>query len=128
VFGVAFSPDGQRLVSNASGTLHIWRISDGALLLTMTSVNTFTVAWSPDGRYVTTGFELFDATTGALVRNLPWPSTGDITSVTFNKDGSAIVAGGEEIANTPTKPRSVTSASPMARCWRTSTSRAPTLT
>ena len=99
VLAMALSPDGQRIVSNASGTLDIWRISDGALLLKIASVNQFAVAFSPDGRYVTSGFELFDATSGVLVRTFPWPAGGDISAVTFTKDGSAVIAGGEDFVN-----------------------------
>jgi WD40 repeat protein len=99
VLAMAISPDGQRIVSNASGTLNVWRVSDGALLLSIASVNQFAVSFSRDGRYITTGFELFDSTTGALVRNFPWPAGGDISAVTFTKDGSMVIAGGEDFVN-----------------------------
>jgi WD40 repeat protein len=99
VLALAFSPDGRNVASNASGKIDVWRVSDGALLKTISSVNPFAVAYSPDGRLLTTGFELFDATTGALVRKLPWPAGGDVSGVTFTKDGSAVVAGGEDFVN-----------------------------
>lgn len=99
VLALAYSPDGKTIASNASGSIHVWRVSDGALLLTIASVNQFAVAYSPDGTKLTTGYELFNATTGALIRRFAWPSGGDITGVTFNKDGSAVIAGGEDFPN-----------------------------
>jgi WD40 repeat protein len=99
VFALAFAPDGKTLASNASGTIHIWRVSDGALLRSIETVNQSALAFSPDGRFLTTGFELFDAASGALIRSLPWPTGGDVSSVTFTKDGSAVVAGGEDFPN-----------------------------
>jgi WD40 repeat protein len=97
VLAMDMARDGQRVASNASGTLDIWRIADGALLLKIASANQFAVAFSPDGRYVSTGVELFDASTGALVRK--FPVGGGVDAVTFTKDGSALVTGGEDTVN-----------------------------
>lgn len=95
VFAVAFSPDGARVASNASGTIHVWRIADGAQLVSIANVNQFALAYSPDGQFLTTGFELFDAQTGALVRRFTG-QTGGVSAVTFTRDGGAVVAGGED--------------------------------
>src|SRR5262249_50332274 len=68
--------------------------ADGAQLVSIASVNQFALAYSPDGQFLTTGFELFDAQTGALVRRFTG-QTGGVSAVTFTRDGGAVVAGGE---------------------------------
>lgn len=54
VISVAFSPDGKILATSSvnSGTVKLWRVSDGELLLDMSDLVTVTwmVAFSPDGR------------------------------------------------------------------------------
>src|SRR6185295_19371453 len=95
VLAMDVSPDGSTIASNASGSVHIWRASDGVLLRTITATNTFCVAYSPDGSIISTGTQLFNAATGALIRNLNWPS-GTVSSTTFTRDGRAVVAGGED--------------------------------
>jgi len=99
VLAIAFSPDGTAVASNASGFIHVWRVSDGTLLRSITATNTFTVAYSPDGQLISTGTQLWNASTGALVRNLAWPSGGDVVSTTFTKNGAAVVDGGEDFPN-----------------------------
>jgi WD40 repeat protein len=99
VLGMDVSPDGTTAASNASGNVHIWRLSDGALLRTITATNGTAIAYSPDGTKISTGTQVFNAATGALIRNLNWPSTGSVTSTTFTQDGSAVVVGGEDFPN-----------------------------
>src|SRR2546423_831709 len=72
VSSVAFTPDGQALISvgydtnqdavngyvNSTGEIRIWRLSDGVLLKTydqLTGTGVFDVAISPDGKYFTYG-------------------------------------------------------------------------
>jgi WD40 repeat protein len=98
VLAIAYSPDGTTVASNASGFIHLWRVSDGTLLRTITATNTFTVAYSPDGSLISTGTQLWNAATGALVRSLAWPS-GDVTTTTFTHNGSEVVAAGEDFPN-----------------------------
>jgi WD40 repeat protein len=60
-FSVRFSPDGTLLASGGvDGNVKIWRVSDGALLRTLSigtelSPNVFTVAFSPDGQFLGAG-------------------------------------------------------------------------
>jgi WD40 repeat protein len=76
---VAFSPDGATILTGSFGTgsAYMWNIQTGELVLTLTpgagEGYVGGVAYSPDGRYVTTGCVdnaayLWDATTGELVR------------------------------------------------------------
>ena len=60
-FSVRFSPDGTLLASGGvDGNVKIWRVSDGALLQTLSigtelSPNVFTVSFSPDGALLAAG-------------------------------------------------------------------------
>lgn len=60
-FSVRFSPDGTLLASGgADGNVKIWRVSDGALLQTLSigtelTPNVFTVAFSPDAQFLAAG-------------------------------------------------------------------------
>jgi WD40 repeat protein len=99
VLAIAYSPDGATIASNSGGNVHLWRVSDGTLLRTIVATNVFAVAYSPDGTLISTGTQLFNAATGALVRNLAWPAGGSVTTTTFTKDGRAVVAGGEDFPN-----------------------------
>ena len=68
---MAFSPDGASLASGMVGGVGIWELATGELVRTLPE--DFTVAWSPDGRWLTTGgkdygraVRLWDAETGEL--------------------------------------------------------------
>ena len=104
ISGMSFAPDGNTLASNVSGNIHIWRVSDGVLLRTIvTNGRGKGVAYSPDGRLISTGTELFDAGSGALVQTLVWPS-GSVTSTVFTHDGKAVVVAGEDFPNNVDDP------------------------
>jgi WD40 repeat protein len=95
---VAFSPNGALLASGGDDrTAKLWRVSDGALLRTL-SVGTRvrSVAFSPGGQLLATGeagsVALWNVSTGALVRTL----TGfadQVMSVAFSPDGSKVAGG-----------------------------------
>jgi WD40 repeat protein len=99
ISAMSFAPDGATLASNVSGNIHIWRVSDGTLLATIvTNGSGKGLAYSPDGRLISTGTQLFDAASGTLVQTLVWPS-GSVTSTVFTGDGKAVVVGGEDFPN-----------------------------
>jgi WD40 repeat protein len=99
ISAMSFAPDGNTLASNVSGNIHVWRVSDGTLLLTILGTGGGKgLAYSPDGTLISTGSALYDAASGALVRTLAWPS-GSITCTTFTRDGQAVVVGGEDFPN-----------------------------
>jgi WD40 repeat protein len=69
---MAFSPDGAFLAAGVAGGVGIWDLSTGELVRTLPE-ESFAVAWSPDGRWLTTGdthvdgtLRLWDAETGEL--------------------------------------------------------------
>jgi WD40 repeat protein len=99
VLGMAYSPDGRNVASNASGNVHIWRVADGVLLRTIAARSHSAIAYSPDGTLLSTGDQLWNAATGALVRTLAWPSSGSVVTTTFTRNGAAVVTGGEDFPN-----------------------------
>jgi WD40 repeat protein len=58
VSSVAFSPDGQVLVSGSGDrTIKLWRVSDGSLVRTLTGYifSGYSIAFSPDGQNLASG-------------------------------------------------------------------------
>jgi WD40 repeat protein len=99
ISAMSFAPDGNTLASNVSGNIHVWRVADGTLLLTILGTGGGKgIAYSPDSKLISTGTALYDAASGALVRTLAWPS-GSVTCTTFTRDGQAVVVGGEDFPN-----------------------------
>ena len=104
ISAMSFAPSGDTLASNVSGNIHVWRVADGTLLLTILGTGGGKgLAFSPDGKLISTGTALYDAATGVLVRALTWPS-GSVTCTTFTRDGNAVVVGGEDFPNSVDDP------------------------
>src|SRR5262249_12092056 len=84
ISALAFSPDGQVLAMAQGGVTELVRLSDGALLRTLTSGG-WSLAFSPDGQYLATADApdtLWRVSDGAQL----WrPQNG--TRVTFSPDG-----------------------------------------
>jgi WD40 repeat protein len=102
VSSVAFSPDGQQIVSgNADGTIRVWRVADGRLIRTVrahTSAIGNTV-FSPDGRLLafTVGntIELWDVSRWERVRTLTG-HTSVARCVVFAPNGRILASGGAD--------------------------------
>ncbi|MDQ0258211.1 hypothetical protein J2W20_000086 [Sinomonas atrocyanea] len=105
VNGVAFSPDGSRIVSGgADGTLRLWAAgSGGPVGAPMTghhgAVNS--VAFSPDGSRIVSGgadgtLRLWAAGSGAPVGAPMTGHQGAVNSVAFSPDGARIASGGDD--------------------------------
>ncbi len=139
VLGVAWSPDGQRVVSTHFGGLcRIWNVATGKNTLTLRGHRgqPHCVAWSPDGKRIITGVNVDDFETGVRrgeIRNwnaatgrshlsLDVPDRG-ILCVAFSPDGQRFAAGTTAILDRSGPPgtgRKVLSGG-QVKVWNTST-------
>jgi WD40 repeat protein len=100
VRGVAFSPDGMRLVSaDQNGTVKVWEAASGKVLVSLTAGFVTGVAFSPDGqRLVTCGRDpmtgpgmvrVWDAATGKELLSLR-AHAKQVNNVAFSPDGQRL--------------------------------------
>ena len=100
---MAFSPDGQRIVTGSwDQTAKVWEAASGRELLTLKghSAPIWSVAFSPDGQRIVTGSEdqtakVWEAASGKELLTLKGHSA-PIWSVAFSPDGQRIVTGSED--------------------------------
>jgi len=103
VRSVAFSPDGQRVVSGSDdGTLEVFDVATGRETLTLKRYAdaSGSVAFSRDGRRIVSGsrdgtLRVFDASTGQEALTLGERAEG-LWSVAFSPDGRRIVSGSRD--------------------------------
>jgi WD40 repeat protein/tRNA A-37 threonylcarbamoyl transferase component Bud32 len=104
VLGLAWAPDGKRLVSIAFGerAFRVWDASTGKLqkrfAVEGNGGNAFAVGWSPDGKAVAVCFHgephgLFDPDTGKPIRAL---DSGDVVGLAFSPDGKQVATAGSQ--------------------------------
>ncbi|KAI3055665.1 hypothetical protein CBS147353_11284 [Aspergillus niger] len=100
VDAVAFSPDGQTVVSGSDdSTIKLWNAATGELQQTLEghSASVTAVAFSPDGQTVVSGsydrtIKLWNAATGELQQTLEGHSD-PVSAVAFSPDGRTVVSG-----------------------------------
>jgi WD40 repeat protein len=106
VNSVAYSPDGQRIISGSDdNTIRIWDAVTGVAVgkpLMGHTKRVWSVAYSPDGRRIISGSDdmtirIWDAMTGTGVGNPPEGHTMNSKSIAHSPDGHHIVSasGGE---------------------------------
>jgi WD40 repeat protein len=101
VFGLAFSPDGRRLVSGSwDKAARIWEVASGTELACLRGHTNYiwAVTFSPDGRRVaTTGndkmLKIWDAETGQEI--LTFSDNNAVFGLSFSGDGQRLVAEGK---------------------------------
>jgi len=102
VYGLAWSPDSQRLASAGRGdrTACIWNMASRSLERSLPhSDELLAVDWSPDGKLLATaesakGIRLWDTKSWADLGLLPWNDEDNIQCVAFSPDSKLLVAGG----------------------------------
>ncbi|KAJ6491090.1 WD40-repeat-containing domain protein, partial [Mycena sanguinolenta] len=105
VQSVAFSPDGQRIVSGSNDkTVRIWDAATGAAIgkpLQGHDKSVQSVAFSPDGQRIASGsadktVRIWDAAMGAAIGEPLKGHNGYVQSVAFSPDGQHIVSGSDD--------------------------------
>ncbi len=111
VQGVAFSPDGTRLLSGScegnphylgkAGEVKVWDVETEVEVLNLEEGDHsgWCVAFSPDGNRLVSGSEddsirIWDASNGKLSRTLK--KAGGVRAVGFNRDGRRLVSSGDD--------------------------------
>ncbi|RKZ88364.1 MAG: hypothetical protein DRR19_12605, partial [Candidatus Parabeggiatoa sp. nov. 1] len=100
VLSVAYSPDGQTVVSGSyDKTVKLWEVNTGRLLKTFHghSSSVTSVAYAPDGQTVLSGSDdktvkLWSVRTGLLLKTFAG-HTRSVTSVAYAPDGQTVVSG-----------------------------------
>lgn len=103
VNSVAFSPDGNRVLSGSfDTTVKLWDAATGGLIRTFMGHSSLvnSVAFSADGTRIVSGstdqtIKVWDATTGRVLRTLSG-HTSDVLSVAFSPDGARVASGSKD--------------------------------
>jgi WD40 repeat protein/serine/threonine protein kinase len=100
LFSVAFSPDGLRVAVVGRYTGKIIDTATGTVVLSLTGADEHYVAWSRDGKYLATptgsGFKLWDAETGKMVRSSQERHNRFVRSLVFSRDSRRLATAGSD--------------------------------
>jgi WD40 repeat protein len=96
-FGVAFSPDGERLAAaNVLQGITVWNLATGREELKLSDIGHIGVAYDPTGNVLAGGdlvgvVRIWDARTGVLRHKLSGPN-GNVFSIAFSPDGKLLAS------------------------------------
>ena len=113
-----FSPDSKRIISADANDIHVWDVSSGRRLMTLSGhesgplsneqPDVWSMSYSPDGTKIVSGgldktVRVWDANTGAEIMTLRGhgeypddPELSPVSSVAFSPDGELIISGGSD--------------------------------
>ena len=96
VIKIVFSPDGKFIASSCSDdTIRVWNTINGQVLRTFDVnrmySNNHAIAFSPDGRTLAKGTELWDIHTGQHKTTLKWHHSDRVQAMTFSPDSKMLV-------------------------------------
>lgn len=99
----AWSPDGKKVaVGNADGTVQIWEVASGKLLLTYRghNVTPLAIAWSPNGKAIASAsgepeVQVWDPATGSVFFRYHG-HVGNVDALAWSPDGTRIVSGSQQ--------------------------------
>ena len=101
VYSVAFSPDGKTIASASSNEIRLWNANTGRQenVLARRASWTYPLAFSPDGKILASGdweggIQLWDPSTGRLMKTLEETNWGFIYALVFSPDGTILAASG----------------------------------
>jgi WD40 repeat protein len=122
--GLAFSPDGKKLVSDwkdakkGEGGIAVWDASNGKIIrrIPMAVGGQITLHFAPDGQALAAfsggaSIQLWDSSTGRQLLNFP-AHAGSVTTLSFTADGKKLVSAGDRMG-----------VGDSIRVWDTSTGR-----
>ena len=102
VYSVAFSPDGQHIVSGGDKLVKVWSVSGGKEVASLAghTSDVWSVAFSPDGQHIVSGsldnlVKVWSVSARKEVASLAG-HTNWVRSVAFSPDGQHIVSGSRD--------------------------------
>ena len=97
IYGTAFAPDEKRVAGAGIDGASVWDAATGTRVKTLTTEASFSIAYSPDGRYLAVGrqadVDLWDTASWSLLRSMKG-HTYAIRGITFSPDSRLLISSG----------------------------------
>lgn len=89
---LAFSPDGARLAACTCNEICVWETATHQRLAKFPAREGQNISWTPDGRWITTGPQIWEASTGREVMTLKGHEF-EVFCSAFSRDGNRVATG-----------------------------------